>query len=106
MLTPNTLQDLSELLSFLGNEQRLRILGAVAEKEKYAREISEELGISRPLVTIYLKQLEKRGLVIGTGHVTDDPPLIKRYYKAVPFTLVVDLDGIKNLHEEERMGAS
>jgi ArsR family transcriptional regulator len=98
--TTTTLRELSDLLRFLGNEQRLRILKAIAEEEKYAREISEELDISRPLVTIYLKQLEKRGLAVGTARVTDDPPLMRRYYRAVPFSQVVDLDLIKNLREE------
>lgn len=44
----NSIPELSKLLGFLGNEQRLFILKAIAVQEKYAREISEELGISRP----------------------------------------------------------
>ncbi|MFZ3384435.1 MAG: winged helix-turn-helix domain-containing protein, partial [Candidatus Methanoperedens sp.] len=64
-LAINSIPELSKLLGFLGNEQRLCILKAIAVQEKYAREISEELGISRPLVNIYLKQFEKLGLVKG-----------------------------------------
>lgn len=92
MLDPVTLPELAKLLGFLGNEQRLNILRSIIHDEKFAREISEEVGISRPLVTIYLKQLEKAGLVTGTNHVAEEPPYLKRYYKAVPFELVVNLD--------------
>jgi len=99
MITTSTIPELSKLLAFLGNEQRLRILKSIAEEEKYAREISEELSISRTLVNIYLKQLERAGLVTGTSRVTDDPPLMRRYYRAVPFELVVSLDAIKKMEE-------
>ncbi|MFA7153146.1 MAG: winged helix-turn-helix domain-containing protein [Methanoregulaceae archaeon] len=91
-MAPSSLQELAGFLSFLGNEQRLNILRAIVREEKYAREISEELGISRPLVNIYLKQLEKAGLVVGENRVSDNPPYLKRYYRALPFELVVNMD--------------
>ncbi|WP_225353830.1 ArsR/SmtB family transcription factor [Methanolacinia petrolearia] len=93
--------ELAKLLSFLGNEQRLNILRAIAHEEKFAREISEEVGISRPLVNIYLKQFEKAGLVTGTNHVGEEPPYLKRYYKAVPFEFALSLDLISKLEMKE-----
>jgi len=99
MITTRTIPELSRLLRFLGNEQRLRILKSISEEEKYAREISEELSISRALVNIYLKQLEKKGLVTGITRVTEEPTLMRRYYRAVPFELVVNLDDIQNKDE-------
>ena len=92
MLDPVTLPELAQILGFLGNEQRLNILRAIIDNEKFAREISEEVGISRPLVNIYLKQLEKAGLVTGTNRVAEEPPYLRRYYRALPFELVVNLD--------------
>jgi ArsR family transcriptional regulator len=95
MLSPSSVPELAKLLSFLGNEQRLNILKAIIHEEKYAREISEEVGISRPLVNIYLKQFEKAGFVTGTNRVAEEPPYLKRYYKAVAFELIVSLDLIE-----------
>jgi ArsR family transcriptional regulator len=95
MQSPKTLPELARTLSFLGNEQRLCILRAISREEKFAREIAEEVGISRPLVNIYLKQFEKAGLVTGTNRVSEEPPYLKRYYRAVPFELVVNLDVIE-----------
>jgi ArsR family transcriptional regulator len=95
MLSPSSISELAHLLSFLGNEQRLNILRAIICEEKFAREISEEVGISRPLVNIYLKQFEKAGLVKGTNRMSEEPPYLRRYYKAVPFELVLNLDLIE-----------
>ena len=100
MLSPKSIPELAKILSFLGNEQRLNILKAIVHDEKFAREISEEVGISRPLVNIYLKQFEKAGLVTGTNRVSEEPPYLRRYYKAVPFELVVNLDRIEKTGEE------
>ncbi|MFA5254955.1 MAG: winged helix-turn-helix domain-containing protein [Methanoregula sp.] len=100
MQSPKTLPELARTLSFLGNEQRLCILRAISQKEKFAREIAEEVGISRPLVNIYLKQFEKAGLVTGTNRVSEEPPYLKRYYRAVPFELVVNLDVIEKMEKD------
>jgi len=100
MQSPKTPPELARTLSFLGNEQRLCILRAISRKEKFAREIAEEVGISRPLVNIYLKQFEKAGLVTGTNRISEEPPYLKRYYKAVPFELVVNLDVIEKMEKD------
>lgn len=100
MQSPKTLPELARTLSFLGNEQRLCILRAISQKEKFAREIAEEVGISRPLVNIYLKQFEKAGLVTGTNRVSEEPPYLKRYYRAVPFELVVNLDVLEKQEKD------
>lgn len=100
MLSPSSIRDLARILNFLGNEQRLNILRAIAREEKFAREISEELGISRPLVNIYLKQFEKAGLVVGSNRVSEDPPYLRRYYRAVPFELALDLTMIAHMKLE------
>ncbi len=97
---PESVTELAKLLSFLGNEQRLNILRAVIHEEKFARQISEEVGISRPLVNIYLKQFEKAGLVVGNNRVAEEPPYLRRYYKAVPFQLEMNLDVIGNLEKD------
>ena len=100
MLNPSFIKELGHILSFLGNEQRLNILKAIVHEEKFAREISEEVGISRPLVNIYLKQFEKYGLVVGNNHVAEEPPYLRRYYKAVAFELVINLDLIDKMDHE------
>lgn len=96
-LSFSTLPELARLFSLLGNEQRLAILRSIATEEKYAREIAEELGLSRPLVAIYLRQLEKFGLAEGISRSSDEPPYLRRCYRAVPFELTLDLNVILSL---------
>ena len=99
MLSPSSVPELARILSFLGNEQRLNILRAIAGEEMFAREISEKVGISRPLVAIYLKQLEHEGLVIGSNRISEEPPYLRRYYRALPFELMIDLPLITVIKE-------
>lgn len=99
MLSPSSVPELARILGFLGNEQRLNILQSIVDEEMFAREISEKVGISRPLVNIYLKQLEKEGLVSGTNRISEEPPYLRRYYRALPFELTVDLDLIRRIKE-------
>lgn len=100
-LSFSTLPELARLLSLLGNEQRLAVLGAIAAEEKYAREVAEELGISRPLAAIYLRQLEKLGLAEGISRTSDEPPYLRRCYRAVPFEVVLNLDLIVSLERSK-----
>jgi len=100
-LSFSALPELARLLSLLGNEQRLAVLGAIAAEEKYAREIAEELEISRPLAAIYLRQLEKFGLAEGVSRTSDEPPYLRRYYRAVPFEVVLNLDVIMSLERSK-----
>ena len=99
MLSPSSIPELARSLSFLGNEQRLNILRAIVREEMFAREISEKVGLSRPLVNIYLKQLEREGLVTGSNRISEEPPYLRRYYRAVPFDLTVDLALITMIKE-------
>ena len=93
----STVSELARLLSLLGNEQRLAVFWAIADDEKYAREIAEELGISRPLAAMYLRQLEKSGLAVGASRTSDEPPYLRRCYRAVPFEVVLNLNTILSL---------
>ncbi len=97
ILSFSTIPELARLLSLLGNEQRLAILRSIAIDEKYAREVAGELGISRPLAAIYLRQLERSGLAVGVSRTSDEPPYLRRYYRAVPFEMALDLNMILSL---------
>ncbi|MFU8819024.1 MAG: ArsR/SmtB-type metalloregulator TsoR [Desulfurivibrio sp.] len=56
-------RDLVVLLKGLADENRLRILQALAGSEKPVSRLVEELGISQPLVSHHLKELRRALLV-------------------------------------------
>ena len=55
--------DSAALLDLLGNENRRRILGLLAQRPCYVTEISDSLGVSPKAVIDHLRKLEEAGLV-------------------------------------------
>jgi DNA-binding transcriptional ArsR family regulator len=50
-------------LHFLSDETRLRVLQRLALREAYVFELTDELGLSQPLVSYHLRRLREVGLV-------------------------------------------
>jgi len=72
------------MLSALANPHRLRVLAALSERQVYVSELARELGMSRPLLHMHLKQLEKAGLVTGRHEVSADGRAL-RYFEVTAF---------------------
>ncbi|NJE06473.1 ArsR family transcriptional regulator [Thermococcus sp. M36] len=95
-------QSIEELVAIgeaLGNPVRVKILKMLCEKEWYVYELAKELGISRQLLYLHLKKLEKAGLVESELRLEPGDPRAKKYYRAKQFRIVLDNEVIKNLVE-------
>lgn len=77
---------LLQVLSALANQHRLRILAVLTGERNYVSQIAREIGLSRPLIHMHLKQLEAAGLVSGSLELSDDGKAMK-YYEVTPFAL-------------------
>jgi DNA-binding transcriptional ArsR family regulator len=75
-----------EVLAALASPHRLRVLGALAGGRVYVSQLARDLGISRALLQVHLKKLEKAGLVTAHLELSDDGKALK-YYEAAPFSL-------------------
>jgi len=95
------LKSLAAFLKLLSVEQRLRILALLAERPRYAYEISKELSLSYPLVLLHLKALEKAGLIESEYKVTESMR-VRRYYKIKQFKLVLSPEEILRIYRGER----
>jgi predicted transcriptional regulator len=85
-MTPNRTGDqLLAMLNALANPHRLRILAALSERQVYVSELARELGMSRPLLHMHLKQLERAGLVVGRHEVSADGKAL-RYFEVAAFS--------------------
>lgn len=62
------LDDAVGALRFLGDRNRLRILGALARAEHCVLDLIEELGLPQPLVSYHLRKLREAGLVSTRRH--------------------------------------
>jgi predicted transcriptional regulator len=74
------------VLTTMASPHRLRVLGALTAERKYVSELARELGISRALLQVHLRKLEKAGLVSATLEVSQDGKAMK-FYQVVPFAL-------------------
>jgi DNA-binding transcriptional ArsR family regulator len=77
---------LIEILATLASPHRLRVLAALTGGRAYVSQLARELGISRALLQVHLKKLEKAGLVTAHLELSPDGKALK-YYAATPFSL-------------------
>lgn len=91
------IDELAALLNTLGNKHSLAILAELADGEQYVSELAAKIGISRPLLYLHLKKLEKVDIVVGEIRHFDEPPYTKKYYRAKEFYLEISLKTIKEL---------
>jgi DNA-binding transcriptional ArsR family regulator len=77
---------LVEVLAALASPHRLRVLAALAGGRVYVSQLARDLGISRALLQVHLKKLEKAGLVTAHLELSEDGKALK-YYDATPFSL-------------------
>src|SRR3978361_829827 len=77
---------LIEILAPLASPHRLRVLAALTGGRAYVSQLARDLGISRALLQVHLKKLEKAGLVTAHLEFSADGKALK-YYAAAPFSL-------------------
>ena len=90
-----TLQKLVNLGDALSHPLRIKILKMLMEQELSVYELAKELGISRQLLYLHLKKLEKAGLVESDLRLEGNRA--KKYYKSKPFNFQISNEVIKNL---------
>jgi DNA-binding transcriptional ArsR family regulator len=79
---------LIEMLGALASPHRLRVLAALAGGRVYVSQLARDLGISRALLQVHLKKLEKAGLVTAHLELSEDGKALK-FYQAAPFSVLL-----------------
>ncbi|WP_372914082.1 ArsR/SmtB family transcription factor [Pyrococcus kukulkanii] len=97
MITMVKAEELVTIADALANPVRLKILKLLCEKEWYVYELAKVLGISRQLLYLHLRKLEKAGLVESELRLEEGDPRAKKYYRAKKFRIVIDNEMIKEL---------
>jgi predicted transcriptional regulator len=92
-----TLKKLVDICDALSHPLRVKILKLLLEKEWYIYELAKELNISRQLLYLHIRKLEKAGLVESDLRLDEKEPRAKRFYRAKKFKVVIDDELIKNL---------
>lgn len=60
-------KDLARLLRVIADETRLRVLGLLAGRPHYAREIAAALSLTPPTVSHHMRKLVESGIVVATS---------------------------------------
>ncbi|HEY2671080.1 MAG TPA: winged helix-turn-helix domain-containing protein [Rugosimonospora sp.] len=78
--------ELVRVLATLASPHRMRVLAALSTGRHYVSGLARELGISRALLQVHLKKLEKAGLVSSELELSEDGKAMK-YYQVNAFAL-------------------
>ena len=81
------------VLATLANPHRVRVLAALVDGPDYVSRLARELGISRALLQVHLKKLERAGLVAAHLELSADGKAMK-FYEVVPFALSLTPDAL------------
>ena len=83
--------DVFELLEFLSNSTRRRILELLAEEDLYSFQLSRLLDISPRIIAKYLSELENLGIVSMIERESDKGPTRKYAKLNQAFSLIIDV---------------
>jgi predicted transcriptional regulator len=92
------LKKLVDVCDALCHPLRVKILKLLIEREWYVYELAKELNISRQLLYLHIRKLEKAGLVESDLRFDENEPRVKRFYRAKKFKVVIDDELIKGLN--------
>jgi len=83
--------DVFELLEFLSNSTRRRILELLSEEDLYSFQISRILDISPRIIAKYIAELENLGIVSMIERESDKGPTRKYAKLNQAFSLIIDV---------------
>ncbi|MCG3259133.1 MAG: ArsR family transcriptional regulator [Candidatus Heimdallarchaeota archaeon] len=83
--------DVFELLEFLSNSTRRKILGLLAEEDLYSFQLSRLLDVSPRIIAKYLAELENIGIVSMVERGSDKGPTRKYAKLNQSFSLIIDV---------------
>lgn len=78
--------ELVQVLATLASPHRMRVLAALSGGRNYVSRLARDLNISRALLQVHLKRLEKAGLVSAHLELSEDGKAMK-FYEVTPFVL-------------------
>jgi len=83
--------DVFEILDFLSNSTRRKILELLAEEDLYSFQLSRLLDVSPRIIAKYLAELENIGIVSMVERVSDKGPTRKYAKLNQAFSLIIDV---------------
>lgn len=92
-----SVQQIVEIGEALSHPVRIKLLYLLAERERYVYELAKELDLSRQVVILHLKRLEKAGFVESNLRLEDDDMRAKKFFKLKEFEVSISMEDLKGL---------
>lgn len=89
-----TMQKIVDIGEAIRHPLRLKILNLLSSREWYVYELARELNVSRQVLYLHLKRLEKAGFVEGDLRLEADDMRAKNFYRLKYFTVDLDLEDL------------
>lgn len=96
METP-TMQKIVDIGEAIRHPLRLKIILLLSQREWYVYELARELNVSRQVLYLHLKRLEKAGFVEGDLRLEEDDMRAKNFYRLKEFDVALGLEDLKRI---------
>ncbi|AKB85222.1 transcriptional regulator, ArsR family [Methanococcoides methylutens MM1] len=83
----------------LSHPLRLKLLYMLSEREWYVYELAKELNVSRQVLYLHLKRLEKAGFVESDLRLEEDDMRAKKFFRLKEFDVSLNIDDLKEFFE-------
>lgn len=90
-----TMQKIVDIGEAIRHPLRLKILNLLSRREWYVYELARELNVSRQVLYLHLKRLEKAGFVEGDLRLEEDDMRAKNFYRLKYFTVNLNLEDLE-----------
>jgi ArsR family transcriptional regulator len=94
-----SLEEIVEIGEALSHPVRLKLLYLLDERERYVYELAKDLNLSRQVVNLHLKRLEKAGFVESDLRLEDDDMRAKKFYRLKEFEVSLSMEDLKRIFE-------
>jgi len=94
-----TLQEITTIGEAISHPVRLKLLYLLSERERYIYELSKDLKLSRQVVQLHLKRLEKAGFVESDLRLEEDDNRAKKFFKLKEFDVAIGMDDLCKIFE-------
>lgn len=95
-----SLQEIVYIGEALAHPLRIQLLYMLSEKERYTYELSKNLNLSRQVIDLHLKRLEKAGFVESNLRLEENDSRTKKFYRLKNFDVKVDLEDLNRIFKK------
>lgn len=95
-----SLQDIVYIGEALAHPLRIKLLYLLSQRERYIYELSKDLNLSRQVIDLHLKRLEKAGFVESDLRLEENDIRTKKFYKLKEFDLELNIEDLNNIFDK------